>query len=173
MSRARELTQAMADCLGVPLDFKLPVNSLSSAKLDTGYYLDCIKSDSGFFWEFLAGVQPLILKPTIVDSFITTNRDMAGVLMHVSGSMFVFVLADLQLGKRSLYLIDGAILNWSVQPRPLLFLDSGWDRSYIYSMIVDGIQASYYKQSAGETWNLSEIGNKKILAYLKSKGIEA
>ena len=107
----------------------------------------------------------LKISPKIMDSVIDVDNKIYAVVVHVSGSLFLFVLHDDSRNTVTMMVINGIKVGWT-STKVRLF-NKSWSRKNVYAKLVDGVQAVFLRSVFETKWTLYEKGRMLIKDYLK------
>jgi len=136
--------------------------------------------DKGGRW--LAGEKSLHLKELIsgrainctvkvMDSIVDTGNQVCGVVVRVSGNLYLCVFAEGR-GYVTVLVLDGLALGFPekiFEGKPLGVFHDFWSRKGLFERLLPGIKATFSRKIYSDVWVALGDGKESIVAYLQGR----
>lgn len=110
------------------------------------------------------------LNVKVVDWLADWELAYVGVLLHVSGQLYVSVVVDYAKYKVTVLVLNGQVLDLKPNKRNAFF-PATWSRKKLYMSVLPGVKAGFERKiQSDEPWVLLGKGNAWMREYLVGRG---
>lgn len=125
-------------------------------------------------FNILEGI-PVRAKIRIVDSVVDAYVGTVGVILKVTGHLYLAMINDDRCKQLTFFSVDGVKAGFNekfAKNGRLNTLDQfkgQWSRKKFYAMIAPGVRATYIRPSVDNKWELESVGPEAALGYLEMR----